>query len=290
MDSGLKIAVVQSAPKVGVENLEYNLEQSNVWVEEASEQGAELVVFPELNATGYVFDNRKEAFAHSQSVEGGQIVEEWEALCRKRNLYLAGSLVERDGERLYDTAVLVGPNGYIGKYRKTHLWHREKLYFTPGDLGFPVFETEFGSVGMLICWDNWFPETYRILAVQGVDLICTLNNWVFTPGPLFDEIGRCMAVYHTMSAAQVNGLFVAASDRVGDERGAKFLGNSLIVGPTGWPIQQAGTEEETLLMAEIDLADSRRSHWNELNDLYRDRRKDLYDELLGYRGGGVRPR
>jgi N-carbamoylputrescine amidase len=290
MDNGIKVAVVQSDPKVGVENLEHNVSQSKDWVEKAVDQGAEFIVFPELNATGYVFDTRKEAFQHSQQVEGGSIVETWEQLCRKKNIYLTGSLVERDGEHLYDTAVLIGPKGYIGKYRKNHLWNREKLYFTPGNLGFPVLETEIGRIGMLICWDVWFPEAFRILGVQGADLICTLNNWVYTPGPLFDESGRCMAAYHTMSAAQSNGVYIAASNRVGMERGAKFLGNSLIAGPNGWPIKQAGIEEETILISDLDLADSKRTHWTELNSLYQDRRRDLYDVLLGYEQGKEYPR
>jgi N-carbamoylputrescine amidase len=290
LNNEIKIAVVQSDPKVGVENIDRNLKESEAWVEKASEDGAELIVFPELNATGYMFENRKEAFAHAQSVERGSIVETWISLCKKKNVYLVGSLVERDGAKLFDTSVLIGPNGYIGKYRKAHLWNTEKLYFSAGDTGFPVFETELGRIGMLICWDTWFPEAFRILALQGADLVCTLNNWVFTPGPLFDESGRCMAAYHTMSAAQVNGLFIAASSRVGEERGAKFLGNSLIVGPTGWPIKHAGIEEESILRADVNLSDARKSHWTELNDIRLDRRKDLYDELLGYRFGDVYPR
>ncbi len=283
MDSGLKIAVVQSDPQVGIEKLAVNMEESKQWVEKSASAGANLVVFPELNATGYVFLNRKEAFAHSQSAERGEAVELWKELSRKHNMYIAGSFVEREGERLYDTAVLIGPGGMVGKYRKTHLWNRENLYFSPGDLGYPVFDTEFGRIGLLICWDTWFPETFRIMGVQGADLVCTLNNWVYTPGPLFDESGRCMAVYHTMSAAQANGLFIAAANRVGTERGEKFLGNSVIVGPNGWPIEIAGTEEETLLVAEVDLAEARRTHWSDFNDLYKDRRTDLYDERLGYR-------
>jgi N-carbamoylputrescine amidase len=169
-----------------------------------------------------------------------------------------GSLVERADDKLFDTSVLIGPNGFIGKYRKTHLWNNEKIYFSEGDIGFPVFNTDIGKLGMLICWNTWFPEAFRILALQGDELICTLNNWVYTPGPLFDESGKCMAVYHTMSAAQSNGVFIAASNRIGEERNATFLGNSVIVGPNGWPIKQAGITEETLLITEIDLAESKK--------------------------------
>ncbi|GAA2265040.1 hypothetical protein GCM10010149_01360 [Nonomuraea roseoviolacea subsp. roseoviolacea] len=200
--------------------------------------------------------------------------------------------MERDGVRLYDTAVLVGPDGYVGRYRKAHLWNREKLWFTPGDSGFPVFDTLIGRIGLLICWDIWFPEVPRLLAQQGADIICSVNNWVWTPPPIFDESGKCMAAYLTMTAAHVNNVFIAAANRVGTDRGARFLGCSLIAGTNGWPIGRvAGAEEETILTADIDIVSARSAPiWNDLNDLVRDRRTDLYDPLLGYTLGHVAPR
>jgi len=281
MDNKVKISVVQRAPIVGFENMKKNMNESMNLAHKAIKQDAELIVFPELNQTGYVFENRKEAFSHAQPIDG-EIINQWIEFCKEQGVYIADSFVEKDGANLYDTAVLIGPKGYIGKYRKTHLWNNEKHYFTPGDLGYQVFETPIGKIGLLICWDTWFPETFRILALQGADIICTLNNWVYTPGPLFDELGRCMAVYHTMSAAQVNGVFIAASNRIGTERGAKFLGNSVIVGPNGWPIQNGDIDSEMIIAAELNLSDSRKKHWTELNDIHGDRRKDLYDEMLGY--------
>lgn len=201
-------------------------------------------------------------------------------------------MAEADGVRLYDTAVLIGPDGLIGHYRKTHLWNREKLVFTPGDLGFPVFDTRIGRIGLLVCWDIWFPEVARLLSVQGTDVICSVNNWVWTPPPLFDDAGKCMASYLTMTASHVNNVPIVAADRVGEERGAKFLGCSLITGTNGWPVGEvAPAEGETTVFAELDLMATRSAAiWNELNDLPRDRRTDLYDPLLGYRGGQVYPR
>ncbi|AJY75620.1 nitrilase family protein [Paenibacillus beijingensis] len=289
MDNGIKLAVVQCDPKVGVENREHNLKFSEATIRQAAKQGANLILFPELNVTGYVFQNRKEAIAHSEAVNGSS-VELWSSLSRELNVYIIGSFVERDGELLYDSSVLIGPNGYIGKYRKTHLWNREKLYFSAGNTGFPVFDTEFGKIAMLICWDIWYPETFRIMAMQGAELICTLNNWVYTPGQLYDETGRCMPVYHTMAAAQANNVYIAAASRIGDERGAKFLGNSLIAGPNGWAVKQATAEEDTILIAEVDLGDSSRRHWSEYNDMLFDRRTDMYDVLLGYKEGRVKAR
>jgi predicted amidohydrolase len=177
-------------------------------------------------------------------------------------------------------------------YRKAHLWNQEKLWFSPGDLGFPVFETPIGRIGLLICWDIWFPEVPRLLSQQGADIICSLNNWVWTPPPLFDEAGRCMASYLTMTAAHVNNVFIAAANRVGTDRGERFLGCSLIAGTNGWPLGPvADAEQETILYADIDLSSTRSAPiWNDLNDLHRDRRADLYDAMLGYTGHPQLPR
>lgn len=290
--SPVRVAVTQFDPQVGLENREGNIARGLELASRAVDDGADLVVLPELASTGYSFHNRAEAYVHAEEVPGGETIATWAAFAKERNVHLAGGLVERDGMRLYDTAVLVGPDGYIGRYRKTHLWNQEKLWFTPGDEGYPVFETAIGRIGLMVCWDVWFPEVPRLLAQQGADIICSVNNWVWTPPPLFDESGKCMATYLTMTAAHVNNVFIAAADRIGTERGAKFLGCSVIAGTNGWPIGEiAGPEEETVLTADIDLVSARSAPiWNDLNDLLRDRRTDLYDGMLGYRLGSALPR
>jgi predicted amidohydrolase len=214
------------------------------------------------------------------------------SFAREHKVYLVAGLAEREGMRLFNTAVLVGPEGFIGKYRKAHLWNLEKLWFTPGDLGFPVFETPIGRIGLLICWDIWFPEVPRILSQQGADIICSLNNWVWTPPPLFDDAGKCMASYLTMTAAHVNNVFIAAASRIGEERGARYLGCSLIAGTNGWPIGSvASADAQEILFADVDLTSSRSAPiWNNLNDLHHDRRADLYDQMLGYTQHSCLPR
>ncbi|TLG89116.1 hydratase, partial [Pseudomonas edaphica] len=219
-------------------------------------------------------------------------IQAWMDFAQFHQVYLVAGLAERDGMQLFDTAVLLGPEGLIGKYRKAHLWNKEKLWFTPGNLGFPVFETPIGRIGLLICWDIWFPEVPRILTQQGADIICSLNNWVWTPPPLFDEAGKCMASYLTITAAHVNNVFIAAANRIGKEQDARYLGCSLIAGTNGWPIGKvASPNEQAIIYADIDLSSARSAPiWNSLNDLQRDRRADLYDGMLGYRHHPCLPR
>ncbi|WP_409273851.1 nitrilase family protein [Pseudomonas sp. KCJK9111] len=290
--SPVRIAVVQSDPQVGLEHRSANLTKTLAFARKAIRAGANIIVLPELASTGYTFNSRAEAYAHAETLRDGSSVAAWAEVARDYNVYVVAGFVEQEGMKLYNSAVLLGPDGLLGHYRKTHLWNQEKLWFTPGDLGLPVFETPLGRIGLLICWDIWFPEVPRVMAAQGVDLICSLNNWVWTPPPLFDASDRCMANYLTMTAAHVNNIYIAAANRVGSERGGRFLGCSMIVGTHGWPIGEvASPEEQTILYADIDLSSARSAPiWSSLNDLPRDRRTDLYDETLGYRLHAAMPR
>jgi predicted amidohydrolase len=287
----IQVGVVQFDPQVTC--VSENLERASFLMRDAVAKGAGLVVLPELANSGYMFNNREEAYSYAETIPNGPTMQRWIREAKELNIHLVGSLTEVDGVRLYDSAVLIGPNGYVGTYRKTHLWYEEKLFFEPGNLGYPVFETPIGRIGLLVCWDIWFPETFRILNTQGADIVCVPNNWVWTPPPLFDELNRAMATYLTMVNAHVNQMYVACADRVGVERGQKFLGCSVIAGTNGWPIAgPAAPEGEAVLVTEpINLVASRRSKvWNDLNDLARDRRTDLYDEMLGYKLGSRLPR
>lgn len=284
--SPVKAAAVQFDMQVGLENKEGNVARTLELINQAADNGANLIVLPELCSTGYSFESREEAYAHAEPVPAGPTCDAWADLARQRGLYLVAGIAERADNALYDTAVLIGPEGYIGRYRKTHLWNREKLVFEPGDEGYPVFPTPIGRIGLLVCWDIWFPEVARILVASGADVICSVNDWVWTPPPLFDETGKAMASYLTMASSHQNSVHIIAADRVGEERGAKFLGCSLITALNGWPIGKvASPTEEDILYADLDIVAGRSAViWNELNDLPRDRRTDLYDVLLGYDG------
>jgi N-carbamoylputrescine amidase len=182
--SPVRVAVVQFNPQVGVGNLESNALAARQCLQQAAKAGANLIVLSELATTGYCFDSREEAFAHAEPVPGGPIIRGWIAFAKENKVYVVGCLPEVDRQQLFDTAVLVGPDGYVGKYRKTHLWNEEKLFFTPGNLGFPVFDTRIGRIALLVCWDIWFPETARIVSQLGADIVCIPTGCMDTAAAL----------------------------------------------------------------------------------------------------------
>jgi predicted amidohydrolase len=277
--SRIGVACVQMEPVVGSKAA--NLEKSLALIGQAADKGATLIVLPELANSGYVFETREEAFALSEPVPGGESCHAWEKVARERKLYIVAGICERDGTRLFNSAVVIGPEGYIGTFRKVHLWGEENLFFEPGDRGFPVFQTPIGRIGVGICYDGWFPETYRLCALQGADIVCVPTNWVPIPGQA--EGREAMANILCMAAAHSNSIFIAAADRIGTERGQPFVGQSLIVSYTGWPVAgPASRDREEIVYAEVDLGEARRKrNWNAFNQVLRDRRTDVYAEMLG---------
>lgn len=275
----VRIACIQMEPRVGQKAA--NVAKSLELIATAARKGAKLVVLPELANSGYVFESREEAFALAEQVPGGPTTQAWSKAAEEFGLTIVAGIAERDGTKLYNSAAIIGPEGYIGTFRKVHLWNEENLFFEPGNLGFPVFATPIGRIGAMICYDGWFPEGHRLLALQGADLICIPTNWVPIPGQ--DPKREAMANILCMAAAHSNSVFIAAADRVGTERGQPFLGESLIVSYTGWPVAgPASRTDEEIIYAEVNLSDARRKrNWNEYNQVLRDRRKDVYDEMLG---------
>jgi predicted amidohydrolase len=273
------VAAVQMDCRIG--RKADNVARSLALIEEAAAQGAVIVVLPELSNTGYVFNSRPEAFALAEAVPDGPTTQAWIAAAARLNIHIVAGITERAGDRLYNAAAVVGPRGYLGTYRKLHLWGEENLFFEPGDLGLPVFDTEHGRLGVAICYDGWFPEVYRLLAMQGVDIVCMPTNWVPMPGQ--DPRHPTMANTLAMAAAHSNGLNIVCADRVGVERGQPFLGRSLVVGAQGWPLAgPASPDQEQVLYASINLKQSRSArHLNPYNVVLRDRRDDLYRLVPG---------
>ncbi len=276
--SEIGLACVQMEPRIGA--VEENIAKSVAMASEAADRGADLIVLPELCNSGYVFESREEAQGLAEDARSGPAVRAWAALASARQLWLVAGLNERAEGRIYNSAVVVGPEGVIGVFRKIHLWDAENRFFARGDLGFPVFDLPFGRLGVFICYDGWFPESYRMCALKGADILCVPTNWV--PMPDQPPERDVMANTLVMGGACANAVFIAAADRIGIERGQPFLGRSLIVGPAGWPLAgPASADREEILLARVDLAEAaRRRQLNARNHLFGDRRTDVYGEMI----------
>ena len=281
----IRTAVCQYAPVLG--DLPANVAKGARAIREAAAIGADLIVLPEMANSGYVVNSSSEARALAERPEDSPAVASWLKLSQEYGAYIVAGFGEKVSDtELYNSALILGPSGILGTYRKTHLFYEENLYYRPGDLGFPVFELPFGRIGILICYDLRFPEASRILALRGADVICVPTNWVsmMTPDRLWDAQGYCQANYVAIANAAMNQVFMACADRVGEERGVQFLGCSLIIDPAGTPLAgPASADGDEVLVAEVNLSTARRAkHRNDLNHTWLDRRTDLYSPMLGY--------
>lgn len=274
------IAAAQMNPQIG--NLEANLKSTLRLIDEAAEHGADLIVLPELCNTGYAFASLQELDAAAEPVPGGHTTEAWLEKAIQKEIYIAAGIAEKEGAHIYNSAVVIGPEGFIGTYRKNHLWYNEKLFFQPGNLGFPIFDLPFGKLGIQICYDFFFMEGTRILALKGADIIAVPTNWP-TGSNTWDERGYCMGDYRAMVNSNANKVYIACSNRIGDERGISFKGGSIITGPGGWPLAgPSAQDKEVILYADIDIMEGRKERLLNLDESIKDRREDLYDTLLGY--------
>lgn len=271
----IKIACLQFEPRIG--NKKYNINKSLELINNAVSEGAKLIVLPELCNTGYVFKDREEAFDLSEVIPEGETTVAWENVAKTHGVYLVAGICEREDNQLYNSAIVIGPNGHIGTFRKIHLWNQEKHIFEPGNNGVPVFDTPLGKIGVLICYDIWFPEAHRECSLKGADIICVPTNWVPIPDQNPEEMP--MAVHLCMVNAHVNGIFIAAADRIGVEREQPFIGKSVITGPRGWIISgPASADTEEIIIANCNLLDSRHSKdVSENNHVLNDRRKEVYN-------------
>ena len=269
----IRVSCIQFEPQIGA--VAANIARASELVREAAEAGSRLIVLPELASTGYMFESEAEARSLSEPVPDGATTRAWAALAAELGVHLVAGIAERAGEALYNAAVIVGPEGHIGTYRKAHLWHQENVFFSKGDLGFPVFDTALGKIGIAICYDGWFPETFRQLALGGAEIVCIPTNWVPMPDQPVGEAAMANTLHR--AAAHSNGIFIACADRVGVERGQPFEGQSLIIGPKGWPLAGPASRDRTeTLSALVDLDEAGRKDLNAFNSLLRDRRTDIY--------------
>jgi N-carbamoylputrescine amidase len=286
----LKIGLVQQSCG---EDRERNLRASEDGLREVARRGAKLVLLQELHASVYFCQHESTELFNLAEPIPGPSSERLGKLARELGLVIVGSLFERRAPGIYhNTAVVLDSDGsLVGKYRKMHIpddpGYYEKFYFTPGDLGFTPVQTSVGKLGVLVCWDQWYPEGARLMALAGADLLLYPTAIGWNPADAPDEHARQREAWITIqrSHAVANGLPVVVANRVGFEpdpcgqtQGSQFWGHSFVCGPQGEFLAQASGDKAEVLVVDLDLARSEnvRRWWPFL----RDRRIDAYGDLL----------
>jgi predicted amidohydrolase len=252
MSKEINVAIAQIDCKVG--DKEYNIDLMKKNVRQAREKDVDIVIFPELSLTGYL--TRDLTYDLAETIPGPS-VNSLEQIARKENLHMVFGMLERSEKArgvIHNTAVLLGPKGFVGKYRKVHLpthsVFEEKRYFRPG-YELPVFETEIGRLGLIICYDIFFPEISRLLRLKGAQFIICISASPAVRRKFFEVF--------TAARAMENTVFLAYTNLVGVEDGLQFWGGSRIIAPNGHIITQAKYDEEDLVTGGIDYGDLERT-------------------------------
>lgn len=270
----MKVGVYQFAPAFG--DVSGNTSRA---AEALSRVEADLIVLPELFNTGYLFESEDEVSRLSEEIPDGTTTRALVRLAGERNLGIVAGLAEFDSQqgRYYNSAVVVGPQGYLGKYRKIHLFYKEKVWFTPGDLEYPVFDIKGVKVGVMICFDWFFPESARVLALRGAQIICQPANLV---------LPWCQQAMITRSIE--NQVVCITANRVGrearDNEDLRFTGQSQVVDVGGVLRFRLGDQDEVIAAIEVDPARALNKNINDRNHLFNDRRIEYYKAL--YEGTG----
>lgn len=279
----VRIALVQMSC---VENPQENLQKAQERIHEAAAGGANIVCLQELFTTLYFCQTEEyEPFGYAEPIPGPSTAALQE-LAAELGVVIVASLFEIRAKGVHhNTAAVIDADGsYLGKYRKMHIpddpGFYEKFYFVPGDLGYKVFQTKFGAIGVLICWDQWYPEAARLTALRGADILFypTAIGWATseTSDTVRSSQRQAWKTSH-LGHAVANGVFVAAANRAGTEGELEFWGNSFVSDPFGQVISEAAHNNEEILYADCDLSKIAfyRSHW----PFMRDRRIDSYGDI-----------
>lgn len=282
MNAPVKVACLQM--HTVYHDVNANLTTARRMILEACENGANLLVLPEVFNVGGSGATRKDAYEVAEPVPDGKTTRMLLELAEEKQVYICGSILEQDGVDLFNTAVFVGPEGYIGRFRKLHINGGSALIVEPGDLGIPVFHTKLGRIALLVCADSYSPETFRIAALQGADIVCV----VYKSMEMQKDRGLPEG-WHTifpalcMAGAVSNHIAVVGCNQVGECNGYVSAGQSTIVNHWGALLTPlAPHDREAIIYADIDLSDSRRKHFTPTSSRLVDRRVDIYDPMLGY--------
>jgi predicted amidohydrolase len=270
----MRVAVAQIEPKLAEK--ERNLDLCLSRLDDAAGHGAELLVLPECAIPGYVYESADEALPYAEEIPGPSTAV-LEDACRRLDVHVVCGLLERDADSIHNAAVLVGPAGLIGSYRKSHLpFLGVDRYVRPGD-ELPVFDTAIGRIGLEICYDLRFPEVTRSLALAGAEIVCLPTNWPMAAAANAELLAPARAFE--------NRIFLLVANRVGRERTAEFCGRSQIVAPDGVRLAETDATSEALLVADVDVARARDKSIvpapgeYEMH-LFEHRRPDLYGALV----------
>ena len=266
--------------------LDDNIEKAKKIVKSAAAEGANIILLQELFQSPYFcIDYDEKIFELAQTFEESTLIKEMSQLCKKLNVVLPLSYFEKSNNAYFNSiAIIDGDGSVLGNYRKSHIpdgaGYLEKYYFNPGNSGFEVWNTKFGKIGIGICWDQWFPEVARILTLKGADILFYPTAIGDEPRSSIDSSGAWQRVMQGHAAANI--VPVVASNRIGFEKVQGqtngFYGKSFICDHTGLILKEASKDKEEILIAEIDIEENHifRRNWG----LFRDRRVDLYKELL----------
>ena len=259
----MKVGFVQFSPVFG--DKKHNLDRVSSLMADIH---ADLIVLPELFNTGYTFLSKEELTSLAEPADSGETYTHMQTLAQAKNCCFAYGFAENNEGAIYNSAALVAPDALIGVYRKNHLFFEEKKIFTPGNLGFPVFHYKNTTLGMLVCYDWIYPEAMRTLSLKGAQIILHCANLVM---PYCPEAHKTRAVE--------NHVFVILANRSGTEqrngKEYRFIGLSEIVSPTGQILVQT-QQDECVEVLDIDTAQALDKRMNEYNDLFADRREDIY--------------
>ena len=259
----IDMSIVQFAPQLG------DIDENTMRVKQLIEPlASQLIVLPELANSGYRFKNYTDARKASETLSDSVFLDELKLMAKAVGTYIVTGFCEREGDNLYNSAVLIGPDGLLGVYRKLHLFWDEKSIFTKGNKGLPVFDTPIGKIGMLICFDWMFPEAWRSLALKGAQIIAHPSNLVL---PFCRDV--------IPSYALLNRCFIATANRVGTEKDLTFTGRSVLASPEGEVLLEGSESDIEILSAQIDLDRANDKFITPCNDVFADRRDDVYGSL-----------
>ena len=264
-----RVAAVQFEPTLF--DKRRNIEQLVALTEEAAASGARLIVHPEMATTGYCWASRTEIAPHVEPIPGPATELFGDVAARNKCYIVVGMPEIAQGTGIYyNSAALIGPDGLIGIYRKTHSYLSEPKWAKDGDLGIPVFDTGLGRIAITICMDSAYPESARVPALDGADVICFPTNWLSETCPSPSWMARALE----------NGVYFLAANRYGVERGVQFSGGSCVIDPDG-TIQSCQDSGDGIIYGTVDLATAHDKHWNKLGseDKFADRRPDAYGAI-----------